>query len=96
MFNKSPHNCCLILFSFGSLRMNEGLIVLLGSGVHTVWAFWEMYTASSWLEKEVIITVGSWYVATIIGAAIAAVLIPKWSKRKLYVSEHRINWYFSS
>lgn len=59
---------------------------MLGSGVHTVWAFWEIYSATSWLEKEVIITVGSWYIATIIGSAAAAVLIPKWSKKNIYVS----------
>lgn len=69
------------------LCVHVGLIVLLGSGVHTVWAFWEIYAATSWLEKEVIITVGSWYVATVIGTAIAAVLIPKWPKKKIYVSQ---------
>lgn len=60
--------------------------MLLGSGVHTVWAFWEIYSSTSWFETEVAITVAAWYVATAIGSAIAAVLVSKWSKRKLYVS----------
>lgn len=63
-----------------------GLIVLLGSGVHTVWTFWEIYSTSSWFEAEVAITVAAWYVATAIGSAIASMLVSKWSKRKLYVS----------
>ncbi|XP_055308447.1 uncharacterized protein LOC129572508 [Sitodiplosis mosellana] len=65
--------------------LTAGLIVLLGSGVHTVWAFWEIYSATSWLEKEVIIMVGSWYLASLIGSAAAAVLIPKWSKKNIYI-----------
>lgn len=63
----------------------EGLIVLLGSGVHTVWAFWEIYSGTGWFERQVIILVGSWYIATIIGSIIAAILIPIWSKKRIYV-----------
>lgn len=69
------------------IPFTKGLIVLLGSGVHTVWAFWEIYSGTADVfEQEVIITVGSWYIATIIGSAIATVLIPKWSKKRIYVS----------
>lgn len=80
-------NVKLMIFSFLFEKKKKiGLIVLLGSGVHTVWAFWELYASTSWLEVEVIMIVGSWYLSTIIGTAIAAVLIRTWSKKKLYVS----------
>lgn len=62
------------------------MIVLLGSGVHTVWAFWEIYSANSWNEIEVINIVGSWYLASIVGSAIGALLIPRWPKKAIYVS----------
>ncbi|XP_031638404.1 uncharacterized protein LOC116350669 [Contarinia nasturtii] len=65
--------------------LTAGLIVLLGSGVHTVWAFWEIFASSSWLELEVITTVGAWYLGTICGSIIAAVLIPTWSKKRIYI-----------
>lgn len=61
--------------------------MLLGSGVHTVWAFWEVYSPTSWHENEVLAAIGSWYIATIIGTAIAAILLPTWSKKRLYVSQ---------
>lgn len=69
----------------------KGLIVLLGSGVHTVWAFWAVYTQSTWHEVEVLSSIGSWYIGTIIGSAIAAFLIPKWTKKCLYVSPNSLN-----
>ena len=67
-----------------------GLIVLLGSGIHTVWAFWQVYesiplTYSSVIERDLLM-IGSWYISTIIGTAIAAVLVANWSKKRLYVS----------
>lgn len=66
----------------------SGLVVLLGSGVHIVWAFWEIFSATSWLEEEVIGTIASWYIANVIGSVGAAILIPKWSKKHIYVGFH--------
>lgn len=54
--------------------------------MHTVWGFWEVYSANSWNEVNVILTVGSWYIATIIGCFCGACLIPHWPKKRIYVS----------
>lgn len=59
--------------------------MLLGSGAHTVWAFWEVFETNSWHEKKVIVMVGSWYVATIIGSGFGALLISRWTKKMIYV-----------
>lgn len=78
---------------------STGLIVLLGSGVQTVWAFWQIYAYYPagyipMIEKD-FFTIGSWYITSIIGTAIAAVLLKNWSKKRLYVSQNEyINYRF--
>lgn len=79
-------HCYINVFFYVFIQNEKGLIVLLGSGVHTVWAFWEVASPSPWLEIEVLAAIGSWYITTIIGTAIAALLLPKWPKKRLYVS----------
>lgn len=69
--------------------LTAGCLILFGSGVHTVWAFWEIYSANSWNEIEVINIVGSWYLASIVGSAFCAALIPHWPKKTIYVSKWR-------
>lgn len=66
---------------------HTGLIVLLGSGVHTVWAFWRMYEPNSYesIIAQDFVVVASWYVATIIGTLFAAYFVSTWTKKQLYV-----------
>lgn len=62
-----------------------GLILLLGSGVHIVWAFWEVYGNNSWHDKSILLKVGAWYVAAVIGSACGACLVTTWTKKQIYV-----------
>lgn len=70
-------------------HVHVGLIVLLGSGVHTVWAFWQIYSSDpipTSIIKNEYLMIGSWYISTIIGTVVAAAFISTWSKKRLYVS----------
>lgn len=84
-------NLRIFLRAYAHVRTYTGLIVLLGSGVHTVWAFWQMYavtpTAYTWIVFQDFFIIGSWYIATIFGTMVAAALVSRWTKKRLYVRQ---------
>lgn len=85
-----------LIRAYAHVRTFTGLIVLLGSGVHTVWAFWQIYAPLSANYAAIIaqdfVMIGSWYIATIIGTIFAAALVSVWTKKRLYVRQtHSFN-----
>ncbi len=72
-----------------SLSVYIGLLVLGAGGYHIAWLLWNFpkFNLSNDSTTTLFFQFACWYLGDIIGSILGVVLVTKWQKKKLYVSD---------